>query len=173
MALYLTDKHFEAFGRIVYNYASAEVGIKFAVCGMLHTPLHRGMLTLSTITATNLGNTAKSLALACLKPEWQHELTGLVSRWLKHNDLRIRVAHHRWRAGDRADSVKPVFWEVRKGRPELIGHLEDETDWTLEDLVGAANELAQVKDDINDFLTRSGLHAIIERYTSDNNKDND
>jgi len=162
MAQLLTNKHYEAFGRIIYAYAAVEVGIKFCVSGMLKTSYHVMMVALATITATNLANTAKSLANDTLKKKQASQMIALANRWMAFNDLRMRIAHHRWTAGKRPGSIKATFFDVRQGKTILRGFLDDEPDYTAAELTKIANDLSQLNNDVKAFLAESGLRAIID-----------
>ena len=162
MTSIVDSKFYSAFGALMYSYATVEVGIKHCISAMMNIDTHRGLIAFSPYTAANVANIAKSVADEFLKEPWKDQLTTLVSRWQKHTDLRTYIAHHRWRPGTRVGAIRPTFWDVRSGKLRIKGFNPDERDYTVEEIMTAALDLATINEDIKDFLKKSGLWDIIE-----------
>jgi hypothetical protein len=168
MSSFLNDDHYCAFGRIVFWYATVEVGIKYCVAGMLQVPLENAMITSAPYTAYHLNSVAKSLAAENLAPPWSGQLISIINKWNEYTNIRTCVAHHRWRAGVREGSIRPTFFEVKTGEAVVKGFAEKDRDYTAKELSALATELSLINESIKKFLVESGLMASIKKNTPAN-----
>ena len=151
----------------MHNYAAVESGIKIAVSGILEVRLGHAMIAFEPYGSLDLKNVAKSLAKERLKPHVAERFCWLIGEWTKHSWLRNSIAHNRWTAGTRPDSIKPQTVKIREGRADWIGSSPAEADFTPEEIEAKADELHHVNEGVKDFLQTSGLQAIIEAKMED------
>lgn len=159
----LTEKHYEAFGRIIASYAHAESLVKMSIAGLVPVPLSVVMIMSEPYNALALRNVAKSLAKLHDDPELTESMVGLIGRLGSFSSLRNDIAHLRWTNGTRPGSVRPIRLDIRQGRPVHKGFGDDEPDFTIDDLAKKANALFQLYRDIRQFLLDSGLAVAIAK----------
>ena len=76
-------------------------------------------------------------------------------------DIRNFIAHSRWQAGARADSVRPVGVDIRSGTAKWI--VTDESrDWLIGELADEALKLVKVNERLQKFYLAAGLREIID-----------
>lgn len=161
MGSVLSSKHLELFGGIIYNYGLVELGFKFCTAAVMQCRPHNVLVISARQPAQIIAANLKALARDNLKSDLQSRLLPLIDRWSSYNNLRTSIAHHRWRTGTREGSVRPTYYEVRSGKSAVLGFEDDEKDYVIADLVAACADLAQLKSDIDAFMKKSGLEAII------------
>jgi hypothetical protein len=54
--------HFEAFGALLYHYATAETGLKICLCGIMNANLTLMLILTEPYSAINLRKVVKSIA---------------------------------------------------------------------------------------------------------------
>lgn len=64
-------------------------------------------------------------------------------------------------------AIRPIFVDIREGKIKAMGFDQSEADYTLDELIKAANDLFKLNRDIQSFITEYGYSAIIERNTPD------
>jgi hypothetical protein len=155
----VTADHMAAFGSIVQEFARHEYLMQTLARSLLHAP-HLSNVALLT---AGLGYSGKRDAILSLLrdvelPDGQAERV----RWFlgelhKHNQLRNHIAHSIWKAGTRAESIKPLGADARGGKARFIGLDPAEKDWLLDELIDAANELGTNYDRFVDYLESVSL----------------
>ena len=157
-----SDAHLLAFGRIIHNFASVEMGIKITVSGVLEVHLDAALIAFQPYSATDLRNVAKSLSKERLKPKDAEQFCCIIGDWFKFNTLRNVIAHSRWTDGQRPRSIKPRRLNIRQGKADWFGNKLDEEDFTAEELEARAEELHLINERTKKFLQTSGLADVIE-----------
>lgn len=157
----VSNRHLELFGGIIYNYGLVELGFKFCTAAVMQCHPHNVLIVSARQPAQVLAENLKALARDNLKSDVQSRLIPLIDRWTRYNNLRTSIAHHRWRSGIREGSIRPTYYEVRSGKSAVLGFKDDEKDYLIDDFVAAWDALAKLKDDLDDFMKKSGLEAII------------
>lgn len=158
----LSDKHFEAFGRIVSAYASCETGIKLALAGVLNALPHEIMILTEPCSSQALRNVAKSIAKLRLPASQQGNFVQLIGDFAGHGSLRNQIAHNRWTRGTRPNSIRPVQMDIRSGKAKPKGYDPEESDYTLLEIGKRADELFSLNSRIVEFMNIAGLTKNIE-----------
>ena len=162
-----SSKHLQAFGSLIYQYASAETGLKFCLSGMLDLPPNVVMILTEPYSALNLRNVVKALAkeyeFEGVKAE---ELIQIIGDFKTHGALRNHIAHSRWTEGKRSDAIKPRTVDIRSERAVWRGSDPDEPDWTATEIEAAAAKLAAISYRTLKFMQAGGLTARIVRHIS-------
>lgn len=159
----ITDKHFEAWGRIVYAYAAMEAGIKLAISGILGLAPSDTFILANPYTSLNLRNVAKSVAKLYLQPKDAETFVQIVGDYGAFARVRNDICHNRWTFGDRPNSLRPAYMEIRSGRADPKGYNEGESDYTLDDFGEKANDLFELNRRLVSFLKSSGIDERIAR----------
>lgn len=166
-----SEAHMAAFGRVIHHFAFVETGIKIAISGILECDLGAVLIFSEPYSSLDLKNVAKSLAKERLKPEHCEKFVQIVGDWSKFASLRNVIAHSRWTDGDRPGTIKPRSVKIRQGRADWIGDDPSETSYSAADLEDVVTDLRKVDQRLRDFLTSSGLQAIIEAKTDASSAD--
>lgn len=154
----VTTEHMAAFGSIVQHFARHEYLMQTLASMLLRAPISNVAL----LTA-GLGYAGKRDAILSLLRDVQLPPGGADRiRWFlgelhKHNQLRNHVAHSLWKAGARAESIKPLGADARGGNARFLGLDANEKDWLIEELVDVANELGRNYDRFVDYLESVSL----------------
>jgi hypothetical protein len=157
-----SDAHLLAFGRIIHNFASVEMGVKIALSGILDAEIDAALITFQPYGAVHLRNVAKSLAKERLKPNLAEQFCQLVGDWYRFNAIRNTIAHNRWTESYREGAIKPRYVSIREGRADWFGNSEEEEDFTAAELEARAQELHLINERLKKFLQTSGLADIID-----------
>lgn len=159
----LSDKHFEAFGRIVSAYASCETGIKLSLAGILNALPHEIMILSEPYSSLGLRNVSKSIAKLRLPQDHQEQFMQLIGEFGGYAQLRNHIAHNRWTRGTRIGSIRPVQMDIRSGKAKPKGYDPEEPDFTLEEIGLRANQLFELNSKIVEFMIGAGLSENIEK----------
>jgi hypothetical protein len=81
------------------------------------------------------------------------------------NGLRNAIAHQEWKKGARSATVRPFGLSIRGGKVSVKGMSENEQEYTEDDLIVIANELAANYDKFLAFLEKERLLRYIPRKT--------
>lgn len=156
-----SDDQLLGFGRVVYNYATVESGIKIALSAILQIGLGDALITFQPYGALNLKNVAKSLAKERLRPELVAPFCCIVGDWAAFGYLRNAIAHSRWTPGSRPDSIKPRSVDIREGKALWSGDMDTEADYTAKDLKDKADQLDKINERLKAFIQTSGLLPVV------------
>ena len=159
--------HFLMFGAITHYYAKAEVGLKIVMAGLMGADLVTVMALTEPYSSLDLRNVLKSLNKAGafpheLSPEERNRLTHLIGTLQSFGKLRNNIAHNIWRDGDKPDSIKPVYIDIRSGKVKEVGADPEEKSYTRDDLLNETMRIEQLVSDITQFLEDTGLQAHID-----------
>ena len=165
----ITRDHFIPFGCIVHVFAKIEFLLQAATGALVGTDLSSALFMTG-----DLGFRAKRdclLSITKLKrPDIVSELEEILKRVQTANKLRNSVAHSIWKPGRRPNSIKPIGIVTRGGQARFVGVSDNEKDWTLEELWNNAHEIELLHAELDNFVERVGLAAIIRRMTEDTNE---
>ena|SRR5579862_3044320 len=154
----INDKHFLAFGAIVQHFAMFERLVEICIAHILGA--HHGAVA---ATISGLGYTAKCEALTSLismskLPEgYAATITKAINDFNAHNALRNGIAHHVWREGARAHSVRFLSITSRGGKAKVRGLRDGERDFTTDELIDIADELLGIQERFSDYLVEVGI----------------
>lgn len=158
----LSERHLEAFGRIITLYAFVEVGLKVTLTAMLRSDY------VHLMTAPYSSSVLQSVAVAITVMHFSDDdpdrkvLLELLDRYARHATLRNHIAHAMWTKGTRAGAVRPVYMRVQHGKAKPRGYGSHEPDYNLEELQQEAAALHAIHQELQSFLNRSGLAAVME-----------
>ena len=153
----ITDKHFEAWGRIVWAYAQMESGIKLSMAGILDMLLHEMIILTNPHSASQLKSVAKSIAKLKLSESDAEEFSQILGDWSASSRIRNHISHNRWTFGNRPTSLTPSFIDTHSGKAKFKGASEADEDFTLEDFGGIADKLFRSNVRLVEFMARTGL----------------
>tara|TARA_Y100000114_G_scaffold153717_2_gene174286 strand:- start:36903 stop:37454 length:552 start_codon:yes stop_codon:yes gene_type:complete len=141
---FITEQHFLLFGRIVSDYARAEVGFRLLLAEMMRLPGEMALLISSPYSSAHLRNVTKSVAKIVLHDE-PHLLDNLIRAVGAHqalSQIRNDISHNLWRdAGN--GCITPIYTDVREGRFRFQGVSEGGRKYSIADLENfAANASA-------------------------------
>ncbi|MBW4331576.1 hypothetical protein KY084_11920 [Stakelama sp. CBK3Z-3] len=157
----VNDANLLAFGKIVHLYAEIEWGVRCVLAGILEIPLVEALVASDPYSASTLKNVVKSATkLSRLSKGEQEEIIQIVGNWGAFAGLRNAIAHRRWEAGTRPDSIRPVGVHIRSGKPVMIGDTEDR-DWIEAELVAEAQKLYELNQRALAFYHGSGMADVV------------
>jgi hypothetical protein len=81
----------------------------------------------------------------------------------RRNGLRNAIAHQEWKEGARGGTVRPFGLSIRGGTVSVKGMSENEQEYTEDELIAIANELALNYDKFLAFLEKEKLLRYIPR----------
>jgi hypothetical protein len=159
-----THDHLLAFGSIVQDFARFERIVEICISKILSSD-H----ALTTVAISNLGYNAKCEALKSLLyltpwPDQDRADTVLkfISDFNIQAPLRNSIAHHVWTEGKRPGSIKPLSARSRGGRAKFQGMLNDERDYTADELYQIADSLVDIHEAFVKFLIAVGAMTAID-----------
>lgn len=153
-----TSQHLMAFGAVIQWFARHEFLMQTAMAGI--TGMDLGPVAVLT---AGLNYTAKRDALLSLiqattvSEDKTQQIREYLDELHKYNALRNSIAHSLWVQGERANAIKPMRLVVRGGVVKLLGHAEGEQDFTAEELLQSASEIAGIYNRFLEFLIASKL----------------
>lgn len=160
----VSEGHLIEFGEIIYLYATAESGIKIALSDILRMDLGELLILTEPYSSQNLRNVAKSI-IKQRTPEGplRDRFVGIIGRFGTFGRIRNHIAHSRWTAGKRTNSIRPFGIDIRSGSAKFLGIDPDEEDFTPDDLLRVAGDLLRLNQDIVQFLDDIGATARMEQ----------
>lgn len=162
----VTRDHLTAFGGIVYVFAKIEFALQAMIGALAGTSLQ-----VAVFMTGELGYRAKHNCLSNLasiaRPGIVEELDVLLERVQRYSALRNHVAHSLWKPGLRPTSIKPIGVNPRSGKARILGVMDDEKEWTLEEIWNEGHQLEVLHKELFDFFERTGLKASIDRLLQD------
>lgn len=154
----VTDEFLLAFGDLIHQAANVEVGLKVSLAGMLDIRPTLILLLAEPYSGAKLREIVKTIAGEQSWPDGALDrLAEIVGRSRQHTTLRNHVAHSRWHKGVREGSIKPIGLKLKNDRAAYFGHLDDERDWTAEEIRACASQLRKLCAEILDFNDEFGL----------------
>lgn len=168
----LTKDHFARFGAIIHAFARLEYLIQGAMAAVAGVDDFKIAILTKGLTYSQKRDTLYSYMLMTsgLKPEYAEKIRNLFDSTHKHNALRNNIAHALWRKGTRPGSIRAGYIDVRFGKGRVVGYDDEDTDYTLDELGEAANELRRDTVSIILFFRESGIApAIAEKIDRANN----
>lgn len=160
----VSEGHLNEFGEIIYLYATAESGIKIALSDILQMDLGEMLILTEPYSSQNLRNVAKSIIKQrTSEGPLRDRFVGIIGRFGTFGRIRNHIAHSRWTAGARPNSIRPFGIDIRSGTAKFLGIDTDEEDYTPEDLVKVAGDLLRLNQDIVQFLDDVGATARMEQ----------
>lgn len=159
----VTREHMTAFGAIAHYYACAESGLRICLAGMAEMDLRIMLILTEPYSAVNLRAVCKSIAKAKYLPgdPLGARFTQLAGDLGAFGPLRNQIAHSRWTYGQRDGAIRPLGVDIRSGTPKFHGQNLDEKDWTADELLVKADELAALNTRIVQFLKDSGIESAM------------
>jgi hypothetical protein len=168
----LTQDHFMAFGAIVHQFARHEYLMQCLMNTVVR--VHITPLSMLTVELSYRARRETLLSLIRAKPLPKKQLERIESYLAalhKHNGLRNAIAHQLWKEGTRNGTVRPFGLSVRGGNVAIKGIIENEQEYTENDLIDIANELAANYDKFRAFLQREELFKYIPRKVDASSSD--
>lgn len=155
----LTDAHYLAFGKIVQLFARFERFVEICL-----TTAIRSEYVATVVAISGLGYAAKCDALrsvlllpgAPLSAD-QSIITAMVNDFNAFSALRNSIAHHTWRSGNKAGTIKPMSASSRGGKPRLRGTRSEEDEYTIDELLEVVAALEFIYAAFTGFLVSRGL----------------
>lgn len=160
----ISDRHYMLFGRIVSNYARAEVGFRFVLGAMLHLPMEFMLLLSAPYTSLHLRNATKAVAKIVIHDDQVtlEKLVGLLGTHKSLSLIRNDISHNMWRQGD-GDAIRPMGADIREGKLEFVGIADDDRQYSREDLRLAANKSVRLVGDLIKFQDDPAFIACVAR----------
>jgi len=167
----VTAEHMLPFGMIVQWYARIETLLQFIMAYLADTIPFRSLVLTQGLGYAGKRNALKSLLRhdEMLDNKAKEQLIWLLGQAHMHSKLRNSIAHFTWIKGEREDSIKPQYVEVRGGEGDIIGIDPSERDYTASELFVIADEVAQAYNDLLDFLNKQGISDAIAAKIEETN----
>jgi hypothetical protein len=163
----LSDAHLRAFGALTYQYAQVEVSFQKCLAGMLDINPKVAIILAAPYRAVDLRNVLKSVAKELDWPdEALEKFIQIVGDSKPAGNLRNHIAHSQWVPGTRPGSIKPIGLDIRNERARLFGHLEDERDWTAQEIEDEARKLEGLVQRMVEFSQQTDIVSNISRHVA-------
>jgi hypothetical protein len=162
----LSEAHIKAFGSLTYQYAQVEANLQKCLAGMLDVNPKVAIIVSAPYGIVDLRRVVKSVAKEMDWPDEQtlEKLMQIIGDSKPASRLRNNVAHSQWVDGLRPGSIKPIGLDIRNENARLYGHVEEEQDWTAEEIEGEATKLRELCRRIVEFAQDTGIAANIARH---------
>jgi hypothetical protein len=162
----LSEAHIKAFGSLTYQYAQIEANLQKCLAGMLGVNPKIAIIVAAPYRMVDLRQVVKCVAK---EMDWPDEaaldrLMQIIGDSKPASRLRNYIAHSQWVDGKRRGSIKPIGMDIRNENTRLFGHIDDEQDWTANEIEGVAAKLQDVCHRIVKFAQETGIAANIARH---------
>lgn len=163
----VTEAHFKAFGALTYHYAQVEVNLQKCLAGMLDINPKVAIILSAPYRAVDLRRVVKSVAKEL---EWPNgaleEFVGIVGESKEPSQLRNHIAHSQWVPGKRTGAIKPIGLDILNEKARTFGHLEEERDWTADEIENVASKLADLVIRIVQFSQKTNIASNIAKHVT-------
>jgi len=155
----LNEKHLQAFGGIVQQFARFERLIEIAVSAYLN----KSAYTLTAMALAGLGYSAKCdalkslIALSSASEDDKEMFAAHVDDFNQYISLRNGIAHHVWKEGTKPGTIKPMSVSARSGKGKIKGLKDDEPQYTEDELFRIHDVLIKLHDNFRGFLLTTGF----------------
>jgi hypothetical protein len=156
-------EHFIVFGLIITSFARLEWLIQITIAGVGNLDFGKILIVTRSMPYSAKRDTLYALMNNLNMPvDHKKHIEDFLDEANKINPLRNNIAHAIWCDGSRPGSIKPMTIIVRGGKGKHLGINDDETDYTVPDLIQITDKLAIINNSYLNFLRAAGYTSSIE-----------
>ncbi|MEO0550669.1 MAG: hypothetical protein AAFZ91_12170 [Pseudomonadota bacterium] len=163
----MTEHHFYLFGYVVHQYARIESGLNFYIADSLGIDIIAAEIITKPYSSRDFRNVVRALLSLDARVEMEDELKRLLGEFKAIGRIRNLIAHSRWKAGDRPNSIKPTGLQIRNDKLEFVGMEKDDDDYTIEELEALGVRTEKLHTDFVNFFKRHKLSLFGEQTSDD------
>lgn len=159
----ITSEHAKCFGFIITIFAQIELQMQVAVAGILGTDLATAVIMFDEMGYRLKDQTLRHLNTTVgIDGLVSGELVEILDELKAISKLRHKIAHYRWKAGRKPNSIKIIHMYLRKDEPTPVGHQHNEKEYSLDEIRAETKKIDKIQRRFDDFLKNSGLEAKVE-----------